>query len=328
MTSAAFSTYAQTAIGILVSIVLFLAGYRQTIGARKERVRNANASLIRALLRRLVLEGYEPIVADLNHLIEGKAREFQVRPADLAPPETVITELFTTVFDSDLISPDQRKEIEQTLRRALDELEHPADSERPPEAITASTSSTFYRGAAALTVITALLGSFSSLLPQVLRGELLDQRMLLAAVAVFVTSVGLISSILVLRRTREEPSEIPPTRGFGRAAEFEARVAQALDKAGITYRANVRGTGGQADFLVATSRGEILLEIKAWPRAVPIAHLQRTLDEVTRLKTSFGAVDAMIVVPDASLIPAPILRNDVVAFVNLKELPTRLRRAV
>jgi hypothetical protein len=324
--TATLSTYAQTALGLLVSIVLFVVGYRQTIGARKERVRSANTSLARAVLRRLVLEQYEPSIADLNHLIDGKAREFQVRPADLAPPENILTELFSTVFDNDLISPDRRTEIERTLRRALNELEQPPETEHPSDQ-SASAPSSFYRSAIVLAVMTALVGSASSLLPQVLRGELLDQRMLLAAVGVFVASVGLIASILTLRRAREEPGEIASTRGFGHGAEFEARVAHALDKAGLAYRANVISPGGQADFLVATLRGELLLEVKAWPSAVPISYQQRTLDQVSRLKKAFGAIDAMIVIPDASLIPAPILKNDVAAFVSLKELVARVKRA-
>ncbi|WP_076915310.1 MULTISPECIES: hypothetical protein [unclassified Pseudoalteromonas] len=48
--------YLQTGVGILVSLILFVIGYRQTIGAKKERSKNANISIIRTIMRRMVLE--------------------------------------------------------------------------------------------------------------------------------------------------------------------------------------------------------------------------------------------------------------------------------
>ena len=50
--------YLQTGVGILVSLILFVIGYRQTIGAKKERSKNANISIIRTIMRRMVLEDY------------------------------------------------------------------------------------------------------------------------------------------------------------------------------------------------------------------------------------------------------------------------------
>ncbi len=44
-------------LGIVVSVGLFLIGYRQTVGARKERVTNANQEVEKILVRRIVLEG-------------------------------------------------------------------------------------------------------------------------------------------------------------------------------------------------------------------------------------------------------------------------------
>ena len=72
-----------TIIGIAVSVSLFLLGYRQTIGARRERIRAANAELERILVRRIVLEKYTPTQMDLSRLIDGKAGDYRVRRADL-----------------------------------------------------------------------------------------------------------------------------------------------------------------------------------------------------------------------------------------------------
>lgn len=97
--------YLQTGLGILVSLILFVVGYRQTIGARKERAKNANSSVHRAIMRRMVLEDYAPVYNDVTRLIEGKAREFQVSLNLLFSEEQILNSLYTEVFDSDLKKP-------------------------------------------------------------------------------------------------------------------------------------------------------------------------------------------------------------------------------
>jgi len=69
--------------GIVVSIVLFLIGYRQTVGAKKERIKLANEDIEKILVRRIVQESITPSVVDLSRLLEGKARDFRVRVGDL-----------------------------------------------------------------------------------------------------------------------------------------------------------------------------------------------------------------------------------------------------
>lgn len=75
--------YFQTGLGIFVSVFLFLLGYRQTIGARRERVKNANNTIIETILRRLIIEKYKPTKPDIGKLIEGKARDYKVKTRDL-----------------------------------------------------------------------------------------------------------------------------------------------------------------------------------------------------------------------------------------------------
>lgn len=94
--------YIQTGLGILVSLILFVIGYRQTIGAKKEQAKNANNSIVRIMMRRMVLEDYAPIYKDISRIIEGKTREFQVSSNDLFSEEQILISLYTVVFDSDL----------------------------------------------------------------------------------------------------------------------------------------------------------------------------------------------------------------------------------
>ena len=61
-------------LGVILTILFFFIGYRQTIGARKERARAANKSASDALFRRLTLESQFVIgFTDINKILSGFA---------------------------------------------------------------------------------------------------------------------------------------------------------------------------------------------------------------------------------------------------------------
>src|SRR5438874_4364877 len=157
--------YVQTGLGILVSVVLFLFGYRQTIGARKERVRASNNSVHRALVRRMVLENYQPRFNDISRILEGKARDFQVSADDLYSEEQVLNQLFTEVFDNDLIAPSQRMEIERRLEDVFSELITRKDQiEKPAEQIASTAKDQKDRLTWVMGVATSMIGAVTALL--------------------------------------------------------------------------------------------------------------------------------------------------------------------
>ncbi len=81
--------------GIALSVLFFVAGYRQTIGAKKERANSANADVEKILVRRIFLESYTPRLGDISRLLEGKARDFRVRTEDLHTLSQVLNSIFT-----------------------------------------------------------------------------------------------------------------------------------------------------------------------------------------------------------------------------------------
>ena len=121
--------YLSSGFGILVSIILFVLTYQQTIGAKRIRAKNANQDIHSLFMRRMVFEEYAPKFKDLTKIVEGKAREFKVSINDLLSEEQILNALFTEVFDSDLISPRHRVEIENRLNECLDRIEQ--ESEEP-----------------------------------------------------------------------------------------------------------------------------------------------------------------------------------------------------
>src|SRR5262252_670789 len=137
------------AAGILVSILLFLIGYRQTVGAKKERIRSANADVEKILVRRVVLEGYTPSRSDVARLLQGKARDFRVSDDELLSEAQMLNTIYTRIVESDLIPTDQR---EQILKRIAPGL---AESEATPVDEDAARASSVAR---MLRTSTALLG--------------------------------------------------------------------------------------------------------------------------------------------------------------------------
>src|SRR5262245_10846194 len=110
-------------MGIAVSVILFVIGYRQTIGAKNERIASANKEIERILIRRIVLESYLPTREDVSRLLAGKARDFRVGEDDLSSVSELYTAIFTRIFESDLIPSAQRDEILMRISPAISEAE-------------------------------------------------------------------------------------------------------------------------------------------------------------------------------------------------------------
>jgi hypothetical protein len=113
----------QTLVGIAASVFLFLLSYRQTIGAKKERVRIANNEIQQTIVKRIILESYTPNVADLSRLIDGKARDYRVNANDLMSITQILNTVFTRIIESDLIASDQREKILERLNPIIVTLE-------------------------------------------------------------------------------------------------------------------------------------------------------------------------------------------------------------
>src|ERR1035437_5200869 len=198
------SSIAQTLIGIGVSLVLFFFGYRQTVGARKERARNALAAILRALIRRLILEEYDPAPGDIARLRDGKAAAFQLRPTDLPDEEAVVTRAFTEVFDSDLVPSTVRVSVEERLRRYLAAMASSGGAHDLDEPRGRGLSSSSTRSLGAMGLATAVIGTLVSVVPTlggISVGDL--AQALPVALTVLVGSVSIMTYLISVRRGRE-----------------------------------------------------------------------------------------------------------------------------
>jgi len=106
-------------ISVVVAVILLFFAYRQTIGAKMIRVRLANEDLETILMKRVVLEGYQPSAEGLTRIISGKAREYNLKRSDMMTESQLLDVIFTKVIESDLITQELRSDLIKRLSPML-----------------------------------------------------------------------------------------------------------------------------------------------------------------------------------------------------------------
>lgn len=322
--------YIQTGLGILVSLVLFFVTYRQTIGAKKERAKNANHALQRAVMRRMVLEEYSPNFKDLNKLIEGKAREFQVSLNDLLSEEQILNSLFTEVFDSDLISPTQRVQIEARINDCFRNLDQEA-----PQATTldyqqmTQESKSRRDNLSVLVGLTSLMGAVASLLYGVIESKTFNFNIewLLSGAGVLITSIIALSTISIIRKNKEA-DEVPSRRVAQMASsEFELEIAKMLERLNLSYTVQPSLGRMRPDFIVNLADKKIVIEAKTWGDVVPLAQVRRTLDYLSEVANINDVDQVLLVTKKKPPINLGHINNEKISVVSLSELSSVLKKA-
>lgn len=114
------------ALGVILTVIFFVIGYRQTIGARRERARAANKLLVDTLFRRLALEDeFSLSRVDVVKLISGWAITARVRSTDIHSIREVEDLLLSRAVESDYITQAQRRNISNRITRIFAEEETP-----------------------------------------------------------------------------------------------------------------------------------------------------------------------------------------------------------
>lgn len=320
--------YLQTGLGILVSLILFVIGYRQTIGAKKERAKNANQSIHRAIMRRMVLEDYAPVYADITRIVEGKARDFHVSQNDLRSEEQVLNSLYTEVFDSDLISPTQRIEIEKRLGSCFDKIENEPSKPTYTEFQQLSLEKRKIKDNLIAMVLSAsILGAMSSVLFKFIETKSLQVEWLFSAVGVLVASIAMLSTLTIYRKNKE--TEVVTSKRSAQivSSVFEADIAKILNKNGFVFAIEPNLGKYRPDFLVEINGKSIAIEAKAWDRPVPMRFVRRTLDYLNELVTTKKVDKAILVTRKQVQMPLGKLDSENISVISINELPSALKNA-
>ena len=277
-------------LGIFVSVILFLIGYRQTIGAKKERIIAANSEIEKIVLRRVVLENYNPSISDLSRLLEGKARDFRVKINDLLSEGQILNCIFTRIIETDLIEQNQRESILSRLIKILEEAENTTITESSViEFGNSNASKSIIRLTMPLLLafIASIIGGITTLLPQAKSNQIDFNNMSELLLVTMALSMTLIMALYMFKRLKDSQQDVDiPSRSksLEKAIEFEREVAKLIDKYNVKYKASGPKDNGY-DFEIILNDKPILIEVKAWSRPIPmqiIANIVQRLSEYVR----------------------------------------------
>lgn len=283
--------------GIAVSVFLFLIGYRQTVGAKKERVAAADAEIEKILVRRIVLEGYSPKIADFERLTEGKARDFRVARSDLIAADELLNVIFTRIIESDLIPHDRRDELVKRIMPAIGEIEGEPIKEREILEIQSKTKHLITSGSAALALIASVIGAIVSAIPNIQVIESAPNEVIATGVATLVASLAAIMSLIVFKRVKDDQESVSQSSSVERYANFERDVARSIEK--VAGFVKVAPPNVEFDFLVENAGKRILIEVKSWMRPVPRTVIVNTAERLKSALESTNADLAVIVTPSS-----------------------------
>lgn len=291
-------------LGIFVSVILFLIGYRQTIGAMKERVRIANSDLEKILLRRIVLESYSPDLEDITRLIEGKSRDYKVKIANLLSEAQLLNTIFTRIIETDFISPSQRKEIIERIIPVITKAEKiPLDDEKI--SYLPNTKQKIYSKNIILLMgfITSILGSSLVLVPNLLSQDLFKDKFMISTTLIVTMIISFIIILVIflsyrLRESQEENS----SNSLESYIEFENEVAYVLKRSGLKWYIPENKDDGY-EFIVEKADKKLLVEVVNWSRKPPSGFLQRKYAQIKAAINKGDGQEAIIVTKTLSVPP-------------------------
>jgi hypothetical protein len=312
------ANYLLGAFGIAVSVALFLLGYRQTVGARRERTISANADLERILSRRVILENFLPSRQDIDRLRDGKSREYRVALPDMLLPIALMNIVYTRLVENDFISPDTRRQIVERLNPVLEKLSVSEEQESEP------VEGAFARAALPLllAISTSVLGAAIAVLPKFRSIALSRKDELEVVLATAGVSFAIMLGYLLFNRLRDEQEEnLPrsPSSIWRDAAEFESAVARAIRRSGFSVeRARVQSG---YDWQVTTKAGaKVLVETKIWPSKVPMTMVRQLVDRLTSIVAKEGAKEAILVVRSPLQLSGDPVGDAPVKILSLRDL--------
>lgn len=319
-------------LGTAVSILLFVIAHRQTIGARQERVHSANDEIEKILVRRIVLEGFDPTQEEIVRLIDTKARDFRVRPSDLLSDSQFMNNIYTRIVESDFILREQRQQILDRISHSIEVAEEQPVLEQTVDQIASQKRSRSYATYSMViaAVVASLIGATLSVLPDI--NEIVTNTdkfssTLPLSIATAIMSLVAISFVSLVYRIRERQQEVPnKTSTIENYLAFENEVLGVLRKSRISIGKSPADGGGvrEYDFLVESAGKSFLVEVKNWTRKMPASLISRTVDKLQNALGDTNASYAVIVVPKLTEVRSLLPNDERVKVMTLGEFRKHL----
>ncbi|MBI3931418.1 MAG: hypothetical protein HY325_05290 [Chloroflexi bacterium] len=305
-------------LGIFVSIVLSMWGYRQTVGARRERIRAANSELEKVLIRRIVLESYLPTVDDLSRLIGGKAREHRIKRGDLLSEPQLLDTVFTKITESDFMSQDRRNEVLERLSPVYTKVEKATEEETRMMELPRADKLIYARNRLSFTI--GLFASLSGAIIVAIVAMSLEAGAfpIMAIITAFTGSLALITMIFIIYRIRESGEEPSARSAMQSAMDFEQEVINTLKKLRIPVFIAERTSG--FDFIITLGERRVLIEVKAHTRRPPLPYISSSIGRLNSAIRAKSADEGIIVTKESYEFPDDLLKNTKIRIMTLREL--------
>ena len=312
--------YLLGALGIVVSVVLFLFGYRQTEGARRARLAAANVDLERILVRRIAIDKYIPKEVDLIRLTEGKARDHRVRIADVLSTEQLLNAAYTRIVESDLIPSGQREDILSRITPVLMQAEVQPMPEDVVEELATDAHSARWRAmaSAVMAVTAASIGTLTVAIPELSTlSEIFETPELLVTALASLLVIGWVYLLMRIRIRQEEKSK---PHKLSKYIALEAQVHKLLKDFGTI----TMPLGGYPDFLMTYKGRTFAIEVKAWPARLPRSVLLSTAERLRQAAEQADATEAIIIALESPPTVRDVAESKGVKVFTVKELKSYL----
>ncbi len=249
-------------LGVVLTVIFFFVGYRQTIGAKKERAAAANRQIIETMLRRFTLDSDFALQFDeVERFVAGTALDSRVKRSDVYSMDEIFSLLYSHIVISDYVPAKKRKSILEKLGKSF----------RPPPAEARVLDSMASRPVenTRLISVEALLGIGSGLLAAgvsaaagFLASGWLDRlsapsvRFALG-MAIGVSAMTAIALVAYVRVRDKAVATAPDAAPADKAQEFEARFTERLRAVGIPFIQE-----RDVDLIILTKQKRIAVELK------------------------------------------------------------------
>ena len=301
-----------------------MIGYRQTIGAKKERIKTANEKVIEIILRRLILERYTPKKEDLKRIIDGKSRDYKIKPRDLLSEEQILTTIYTRIFESDLITQAQREENIERLVNLFEEKEVKTyDVERALITNDKRTKKYVNSFVVGLGIVSTFIGVFFASFDEIVNFDTnyskLDGIITISIMGSIITII-VIYIFIKIKDSSESSEETPRINpNFKNQIEFEKEVIKLFDKLGVEV---IMPTGKDVGFdLIATIDGKrVAVEIKYWKERPPLAYVNRTIQQLEQSMKKENITDGYIVTMKTYNLNSRLTNHDNIRLIELIDL--------
>jgi hypothetical protein len=284
-------------LGVVLTIVFFVIGYRQTIGARKERAGAANREIIETLLRRFTLDADFVLQFDeIERFVVGKALDSRVKRSDVYLMDDIFPLLYSRVVSSDYVAGKKRKIVLEKINRCF---KRPSAGDDTFVVLAAAREEEKRKLSVEVTLglVSALMAAGVSLSADlVVTGwaERLSAPSVRFALGMAlgvsaVTAVALVGYV----RLRDKASTTKPDTGSStvasRAQEFEARLLERLRVLGVQFDQK-----RDVDLIISIKQKRIAIELKLFTTP-SLGNLRSALNQLRHIISKYECDEAYLV---------------------------------